>query len=107
MRLSRSVPRLNDLPLHDAILESIVLSRSSRELEIFLAAFMEPGQLAEQCSLQFRGVSNLEAPQKSPWGESNSINSAREVSGGFELEMQSGDILKIEATEFRFEKKTS
>lgn len=43
-------------------------------------------------------TSMLLLPQKEPWGPSSSINSASEVAGGFRIEMQSGDVIEIEAT---------
>lgn len=38
-----------------------------------------------------------------PWGESNSINMARVQNNIFQIELQSGDTLQLEATAFDFE----
>ena len=55
-------------------------------------------QLSE-CTLTFTGVSNLILPRTQPWGRSQSINSASERNKGqYEIEMQSGDLIKIDAS---------
>jgi hypothetical protein len=51
------------------------------------------------CTLTFTGVSNLTLPRTQPWGRSQSINSASEPNQGqYEIEMQSGDLIKIDAS---------
>lgn len=63
---------------------------------------------AELVSVQAEGVSNLQIPQLNEWGPSVSVNEVRgpstEVGGRqiLEIEMQSGDIIKITATSFIF-----
>ncbi|TCS36773.1 hypothetical protein BCF53_12247 [Reinekea marinisedimentorum] len=94
--------KFDDLPLHDGVIRYIDLSWSDFKIDILLSAFLRSGQNAKPCKLSFYGVANFEAPHKSPWGESASISNAREVAGGFEVEMQSGDVLLIEAEGFDF-----
>lgn len=96
-----------DLPLHDSIVSSINLRWAEHRVEILLSAFVEKGQMAKPCRLEFHGVTNFEAPHAAPWGESASINGVSEVARGFELEMQSGDVIKIEAAGFSFVSATS
>ena len=38
-----------------------------------------------------------------PWGESNSINTARVQKNIFQIELQSGDILQLKAETFGFD----
>jgi hypothetical protein len=48
----------------------------------------------------FRGVTELVLPRLQPWGPSVSINAFRVPSAGlFEIEMQSGDVIRIKAKE--------
>jgi hypothetical protein len=52
------------------------------------------------CVLTFSAMSHLTLPRKQSWGSSVSINSFSMPSGGqYEMEMQSGDLIRIEAAE--------
>jgi hypothetical protein len=52
------------------------------------------------CVLTFSAMSHLTLPRKQDWGRSVSINSfSMPSSGQYEIEMQSGDLIKIEAAE--------
>jgi hypothetical protein len=59
-------------------------------------------------SLQAEGVSHLEVPRLNPWGPSVSVNEVRgpttnaNESQAIEIEMQSGDVIKITAKSFAF-----
>lgn len=54
------------------------------------------------CTLTFTGVSSLTLPRAQPWGPSPSINSASERNKGkYEIELQSGDLIKVDASEAR------
>jgi hypothetical protein len=56
----------------------------------------------EDCTLTFTGVSNLTLPRTQPWGRSQSINSASQRNKGqYEIEMQSGDMIKIDASDVK------
>ena len=56
-----------------------------------------------RCMLTFSEVSHLTLPRKQGWGRSVSINSfSVPTSGQYEIEMQSGDLIKIEATGVTF-----
>jgi len=96
------VTKIGDLPLHDSVVSSIHLHWAEHRVEILLSVFVEKGQTARPYRLQFHGVSNFEAPHTAPWGESASINGVSEGAGKFELEMQSGDVINIEAEGFSF-----
>lgn len=96
------MPGLESLPLHDAILQNIVLRWEERAVEIELLAFAERGKKASPHRLQFTGVSNFSCPHASPWGESFYVNGATGTAGSFSIEMQSGDEIRIEALGFGF-----
>lgn len=52
------------------------------------------------CVLTFSAMSHLTLPRKQNWGRSVSINSfSMPSSGQYEIEMQSGDLIRIEASE--------
>jgi hypothetical protein len=56
-----------------------------------------------RCVLTFSAVSHLTLPRKQDWGRSVSINSfSVPNSGQYEIEMQSGDLIKIEAAGVMF-----
>lgn len=53
-----------------------------------------------RCDLTFSAISHLTLPRQQSWGRSVSINSfSMPSSGEYEIEMQSGDIIRIEAAE--------
>ena len=95
------------LPLHDAILGEININWENRIVEIHLQAFVKQGSKALPHLLKFEGVSNIEVPHNSPWGESFFVNDVSLVDDCCEVEMQSGDVVKIVAESFSFEPKTS
>jgi hypothetical protein len=67
---------------------------------------------SELVSVQAEGVSNLQVPRMNEWGKSVSVNEVRGPSkdvGGLqtlEIEMQSGDVIKITALSFIFPSET-
>jgi hypothetical protein len=91
-----------DLPLHDAVVSTVLVHWADRRVEFSLSVFVEAGTDAKPYRLCFNGVSNLAVPHASPWGESASINAVRAEAGQFELEMQSGDVITIVARGFSF-----
>ena len=92
-----------DLPLHDGLVKTISINWSDKSAEIFLDCFLMPNQSAQPCSLTFSDISSINVPMATPWGESNSINMARVQNNIFQIELQSGDTLQLEASAFDFE----
>jgi hypothetical protein len=90
------------LPLHDAIVQRIIMLWRERTVEFELLAFSEKGKDASPHMLRFLKVTYFTCPHVSPWGESFHINSASGSQGHFIMEMQSGDEIKIEAGEYNF-----
>jgi len=83
-----------DVDLHDATLMALRISWEDGTC----VADIEHGTLGS-CVLTFSAVSYLTVPRKQSWGRSVSINSFTMPSRGqYEIEMQSGDVIRIEAT---------
>ena len=85
---------IEDVDLHDATLIAI---RLSWEDGTCIADIQHC--ILGRCALKFSAVSQLTLPRRQGWGRSVSINSFSMLSSGhYEIEMQSGDLIKIEAT---------
>lgn len=93
--LIRNIPMLfKSLPLHDAVLASAHVSWEAARCDLLVYPINLPVH-----RLTFEGFTNLEFPRNEPWGPSVSINRVDEPQPGtFEIELQSGDILRIAAT---------
>lgn len=89
---------IEHVDLHDATLIAVHVNWKDGTC----VADIEHGSLGS-CVLTFSGISCLTLPRKHSWGSSASINSLT-VPGSdrYEIEMQSGDLIKIEATEMVF-----
>jgi hypothetical protein len=88
----------NSLPLHDAVLASIHISWEAAWCELRLRPVGLPSHL-----LLFEGFTNIELPRRESWGPSSSIHAlAKPHEGLFEIELQSGDTVRIEASHFAF-----
>ena len=86
------------LPLHDATLKAVRLAWAEGRCVLELSSSSAPS-----CELIFMGVSELHVPRRYPWGPSVSVNAVRKVNGNtFEVEIQSGDVLRIEASAWSF-----
>lgn len=85
---------IEGVDLHDATLIAMRLTWEDGTC----VADIDHGTLG-RCVLTFSAVSHLTLPRKKDWGRSVSINSfSVRTSGQYEIEMQSGDLIKIEAT---------
>ncbi|MDD2724126.1 MAG: hypothetical protein PHH59_08925 [Methylovulum sp.] len=88
----------DSLPLHDAILNSINVDWKGGICVFQLETFVE-----KNCLLVFNGLSQINIPRHEPWGASISVNSLRQVGNSkFEIEIQSGDVISIFATDWAF-----
>jgi hypothetical protein len=87
-----------DLPLHDAVLSAIHISWHADRCDLRV----QPVDATEHV-LSFEGFTGLEFPTQEPWGPSTSINVVRESQrGSFEIELQSGDVLKVQAQQWSY-----
>jgi hypothetical protein len=88
---------IDDFGLHDATLVAVHLTWADGTCVMMV----RHSQLSD-CTLTFTGVSNLVLPRTQPWGPSQSINSVSQQSNGqYEIEMQSGDVFRIEASDVK------
>ncbi len=94
---------IEELPLHDALLNSIEINWPARCVEIRLSAFVVKGNDSVPHLLKFEEVTNTHAPHESPWGESLFINEVSVLDGTVTIEMQTGDKLTISAGSYSFE----
>ena len=87
------------LPLHDATLESVVMHWPSATCRI---AVIPVGFVAEH-EITFLDVTELGVPRQLPWGRSSSINRVQAPEPGcFDIEMQSGDVVRVRASSFSY-----
>jgi hypothetical protein len=98
----------SDLPLHDAILHSVTVSWATRQCALELEVFFERGVNARPATLTFTNLSAVELPHKAPWGESIFVNECSiDQTGRYIIEMQTGDVLAFEASEFTLNERAS
>jgi len=88
----------NNLPLHDAVLIATHVSWEAARCDFrVLPVGGNPHWLV------FEGFTKIELPRNEPWGPSNSINGVRQLEPtSFEIELQSGDVLQINATHWSY-----
>lgn len=88
----------NALPTHDATLSAICINWEAVRCEIQLL----PVGMAPQL-LVFEGFTNIALPRRESWEPSSSVNTAmQQKDGQFEIELQSGDTICIEALHWAF-----
>ncbi|NUM33965.1 MAG: hypothetical protein HUU50_05445 [Candidatus Brocadiae bacterium] len=92
----------HSLNLHDAHITNIGLCWESGCLTIEASVFIDGLQKpAIFCKLCWTNLHKLFIPREFPWGPSSFIHSHQFVPPGqYEIEMQSGDTLLIEADKF-------
>ena len=95
-------PDFDDLPLHDALLQSVEMLWEEKLCRLHLEAFIHKGQRALAHLLEFQAVTALDVPHHEPWGPSIFVNSVSTSLGWFEVKMQSGDIIRVAAEGFSF-----
>ena len=86
------------LPVHDSTLTAVHISWEAARCDLRLYPVGGQPHL-----LVFEGFTSLTFPRQEPWGPSQSVNSLREPQPGtFEIEIQSGDVLKISAQHWTY-----
>ncbi len=101
----------NDLPewqhLHDAILDRIEVSWGQGLIHLHIRV---GGSNDGSFCIKAEEALYLECPRRQPWGDSISINEVKELHGNgsatkrLEIEMQSGDLIIVEASIFRIQR---
>jgi hypothetical protein len=93
---------MNWSDLHDATLVRVEACWSDAVVILVANVWRDGG--VREVRLRFSGFTALTVPRECPWGRSSSINEVRveRSTGAFhaEIEMQSGDVLSIRATDF-------
>lgn len=92
----------DSIPLHEALVSTVVIDYNSKKITINVKALSPESLLPVHCSICWEDYRTVSLPRMEPWGPSNSINSQRRLGNIFEIEMQSGDTIRIEANEFSF-----
>lgn len=88
----------NYLPIHDAVLTAIYISWDAARCDLLLHPVGLPPHL-----LVFEDFTNIELPRRESWGPSSSVNaSVQPRKGLFEIELQSGDTIRVEAPHWAF-----
>jgi hypothetical protein len=87
----------NSLPIHDATLTAVHISWEAARCDIRLIPVGLPPHL-----LTFERFTNIELPRRENCGPSSSINSSQSSATQFEIEIQSGDTIRIEAAHWAF-----
>ena len=93
----------DNLPLHDAVLKTIVVDWGSAEIILSVSAFAIKGEAAVPYLLMFSSVTMFEGSRFNEWGASNSILDAKASGTEFTIQMQSGDVIKIKAASYAFQ----
>tara|TARA_R110001599_G_scaffold309249_2_gene516203 strand:+ start:994 stop:1329 length:336 start_codon:yes stop_codon:yes gene_type:complete len=97
---SMAKSEFDQLPLHDALLESAEAKWAEKTIQLRLAVFTDSTKEAAPHVLSFLGVTSFIMQHKEAWGPSNSVLSASYSCGIYRLEMQSGDCIEVEADSF-------
>ena len=90
---------ISERAMHDWILERVQIAWGEGKVVLEL---VDTGSAAR--TIEFTGVTHFEMPRTHPWGPSESINRVRgmvttpSLGDSVEIEMQSGDIITINAT---------
>lgn len=93
-----SIP-FDDVDLHDAVLREVRILWKARMCELYMSVLLDTGKSAVPCVLRGQGLQSISIPHHSPWGDSVFINrQSRAPDGRFLIEVQSGDVIEIEAT---------
>lgn len=88
----------SSLPLHDALLAFVYISWEAARCDLRLHPVSLPTHL-----LVFEGFTHIELPRGESWGPSASINTLAQLPEGvFEIELQSGDVIRIKAPHWSF-----
>lgn len=81
--------------LHDAVLESFSFTWEGGSCAMLFHVSPE-----KTLPILFEGVTSLSVSREQPWGPSVCVNEIRhDPDGNVEIEMQSGDVIKLHAKE--------
>jgi len=102
--MSTSV-NFEEWPLHDAVLREVVVDWKNQSCRVHVTAFLDRTKAAVPCTLTWTSVREVRIPMLSPWGASLFINSQnKEGASRFLIEVQSGDVIMVDADRGTFER---
>ena len=90
--------------LHDSLVKDILIDREDESIVIRIATAEYYYPETRRASIIAEKVSSFTCPVKNPWGRSCSINEVVKNGSRLKIEMQSGDIIVIEAEAFKLVK---
>ncbi|PTX10519.1 hypothetical protein C8N40_11720 [Pontibacter mucosus] len=90
--------------LHDSIVKEILIDRKEESVVIRVTTAELYYPETEAISIIAEQASYFTCSMKNPWGRSCSINEVVKKGNRLEIEMQSGDIIMIEAESFKIVK---
>ncbi|MET0356960.1 MAG: hypothetical protein ABW044_09285 [Cellvibrio sp.] len=92
------------LPLHDATLISINYEWQLKSVSIVGERYNSSIQKISPFKILFTNVTLLSIPHSEEWGDSASILELATLNAsGYQIQMQSGDLITIQAGNFSFE----
>ncbi len=95
--------KFEDLQLHDATIISISYLWEVRVLSVIGECFSEEKGKSVEFTLCFNSVTSVSFPHSEEWGPSSSINGTKfKAPLEHHIEMQSGDVITVEAISFKF-----
>lgn len=84
--------------MHDGIFDEVRVNWSDRTAVLLVRLFLVQGERARRCEIRCTSVRAIRVPHRDPWGPSVFINDhERSPEGLYLIEMQSGDVIEIEA----------
>lgn len=92
--------KFENLNLHDAVLVALEYTWHSKVL-LLKGVLCRSG--SDAVILRFNGVDNFRVPHAEDWGPSSSVNRFWQEGSTYMLEMQSGDVISINAGNFEYE----
>ena len=89
---------MTEIDIHDFTLKNILIDWKFATLSLLLI-----GSRGEK-SLRFDGMTRFELSRELPWGESVSVNGFKNCDNdSYEIEMQSGDTIRVNASSLTFD----
>jgi hypothetical protein len=96
------VSTFESLPLHDATLVRLTCEWGEGVCTAMLRLWEENTKESPPYLLRWEGVTDVAMPRLQPWGPSVSVNTVTLEGKVYQLEMQSGDLIKVTAERFAF-----
>ena len=93
-----------ELPLHDATLQTLQVAWSASEVVAELIPVQAGRWAGQRMRLTWSECTRLSAPHESPWGSSDAVNAHGHEGRRFWLELQSGDLVEVWASEVRVDR---